>query len=110
LIGSKHWPATLNLLQMLGSIQVDPEQRGELWKFIRGAITDKNGFVRAWAYNGLWVLGEQNPRLKDRVRGILEDAGAKETPAVRARIRRIMKGMGVSGRPEDVSGETPTQQ
>ena len=69
-------------------------QRGEK-DFLRGLfeefLNDDNKFVRAWSYNGLFVLADQYPEFRIEVIHQLKRAREEEAASVRARIRNIFK-------------------
>jgi len=85
------WEAQLNLLQCMDLLDVPVYARSALEKYLREALTDKNKFVRAWAYNGLYELARQYPELREEALQIME-MGARDEPAsVKARIRNALK-------------------
>lgn len=54
------WPAKLHILQCLPYLCIEKEQSETLEAFLYANLTDKNKFVRAWAYNGYHVLATQH--------------------------------------------------
>lgn len=85
------WAAQLNLLQCMELLDVPVYARSTLETYIRDALTNKNKFVRAWAYNGFYLLARQYPELREESLKIME-MGLKDEPAsVKARIRNALK-------------------
>lgn len=65
---------------------------GKLFEqFLRIAITDNNKFVRAWAYNGFYLLAKQYDEYRVEVEQFFNMAMNDEVPSVKALIRNILK-------------------
>lgn len=88
LLHATRWPMRLNLLQMLGSVRIAPEQLGPLIDLLLSAAADTNTFVRAWAFHGLIVVGSRQARHRTRIDRLISGALASDSAAVRARIRK----------------------
>jgi len=86
-----HWAASLHLLQCLPYLIITPQDRQVLELFVREGLGDRNKFVRAWSYNGLYELSKRFPDLRDETRIIFEMALRDEAPSVKARIRQLIK-------------------
>lgn len=87
---TERWAVRLQILQMLGSLEIGVAEERGLWRFLVGATSDSNAFVRAWAYNGLGVVASRYPKYGDEARRRLA-AAMHDKPAVRARVRRMME-------------------
>ena len=85
------WEAKLHVLQSLPSISINAKYKQSLEYFIRFALSDKNKFVRAWSYNGFYILSQAYPEYEKEARKFLEMAMRDEAPSVKARIRNILK-------------------
>ncbi len=89
--GCTSWEAQLNLLQCMELLDVPESARLALERFLREALTHKNKFVRAWAYNGFYQLARQYPQLRDEASQIMEMGLRDEPASVKARIRNALK-------------------
>jgi HEAT repeat protein len=89
--GMSNWEAKLHLLQMLGGLQIPSRSGNSLHRFLKEHACDENKFVRAWSYNGLFVLGQQHARFRTEVGELLSQAQQDPAASVRARVRRICK-------------------
>ena len=88
----KHWPSTLHFLQSLPMIEIPAEVGDKLSTYLKHKLQEKNKFIRAWAYGGLHVLGQQHETYRAEADSILDLAMQDEAPAVKARIRRLRGG------------------
>jgi hypothetical protein len=86
-----HWEAKLHLLQMLHGLDIPPQDVASLHRFLKERLCDNNKLVRAWSYNGLFVLGEQHGRFRKEVAELLNEAKHDTAASVRARVRKICK-------------------
>ncbi len=87
----EHWESRLHFLQCLPFLAIDESQQSAIELFLRKCIKDANKFVRAWAYNGFYVLACQYPEHKPEVLQFFDLAMRDEAASVKARIRQIMK-------------------
>lgn len=85
------WEATLHVLQMLPHFEIAPETAVLVYHFLKHNLTDPNKFVRAWTYNGLDVLAQQNHDYRLETDALLQMALNDEAPSVRARIGQILR-------------------
>lgn len=86
-----HWETDLHILQSLPFLDFGDSTKKELEAFLRQNLKAKNKFVRAWAYNGFYLLGQAFPEFAEEAEALLIDAMATEAPSVKARIRNIKK-------------------
>ena len=85
------WESRLHLLQSLPYLTVSPEFQVAVEAFIRGGLKDKNKFVRAWSYNGFYLLSKTFPEYVPEVIELFRTAVEGEPASVKARLRQIMK-------------------
>ena len=91
LIQFEHWESILHSLQILPYITISQSHKSKLEKFIHSNLTHKNTFVRAWSYNGDYVLANQYPEFMDNACTFFKLALNDEAASVKARIRQIVK-------------------
>ncbi|USD67668.1 hypothetical protein [Vibrio sp. SCSIO 43136] len=85
-----HWQAKLHLLQIMPYLPVQSDEKDSLEQFIKLCIADRNKFLRAWAYNALFVLSQQYSEYLIDVKRIFKIALKKEAPSIKARIKNIL--------------------
>ena len=83
------WQAHLHLLQCVGLLDLSQAPIAGLRVSILAKLKSPNKFVRAWAYDGLFRLAQLGhpDAATDLIR--ISDAAQNESPAVRARIRKL---------------------
>ena len=86
-----HWESKLHILQCLPYLDIAKSKKKMLEHFLRDSLKDNNKFVRAWAYNGFYVLASQYPEYIEETKQFFEMAMRDEAASVKARIRNIMK-------------------
>ncbi|WCN09010.1 hypothetical protein [Marinomonas mediterranea] len=87
----KHWEAKLHVLQSISFMPIADTDDTMVYNFLMHSLSDKNKFVRAWSYNGLYELSKQHSVYKNETQQFFEIALRDEAPSVKARIRNIMK-------------------
>jgi hypothetical protein len=85
------WQSKLHLLQCVSYFKVSKSNRKKLELFLRDCLASSNKFVRAWAYNGFYLLAMQHPQYKEETQSFFKMALRDEAASVKARIRNIMK-------------------
>ncbi|MBX2931726.1 MAG: hypothetical protein KF781_07270 [Chitinophagaceae bacterium] len=85
-----NWEAKLHLLQIMPHIKLSEVSMLTFEPFIRNCLADKNKFVRAWAYNGLYELTKYIPELKHELKFICEKAMETESAAIKSKVRKIL--------------------
>jgi len=85
------WQAKLHVLQSVEYLPIAADDAKLFEQFLRIAITDNNKFVRAWAYNGFYLLAKQYDEYRMEVEQFFNMAMNDEMPSVKARIRNILK-------------------
>ena len=86
--------AVLHLLQTLPYMEIPADRHEKLRRALDRLIGSRRAFVRAWAYGGLGVLACADPNLRDEVEALFDEASARETAAVKARIRHARAALG----------------
>lgn len=87
----EHWQSKLHVLQCLPYIQIDDATKNNVDVFLRNCLVEDNKFVRAWAYNGFYLISLQYPEYKEETRRYFDMAMRDEAPSVKARIRNLLK-------------------
>lgn len=87
----EHWEAKLHVLQCMADMPICKTDKNKVERFLRDCLIDSNKFVRAWAYNGFYLMSVQYPEYKTETERIFEIAMRDEAPSVKARIRNIIK-------------------
>jgi hypothetical protein len=85
------WEAKLHALQSFTYLPIAKASVKLVENFLRATITDNNKFVRAWSYNGFYVLAKQYPSYQKEVTQFLDLGLKDEAPSVKARIRNIIE-------------------
>lgn len=85
------WESKLHVLQCLSYFTVENEHAALLEAFLRSTLADHNKFVRAWAYNGFYVLAKQYPAYQAEAQALFEMAMRDESASIKARVRQVMK-------------------
>jgi len=87
----ERWETKLQVLQCMSFMPIANAETKIVESFLRIALADSNKFVRAWAYNGFYVLAIQYPEYQAEVEQFFEMAMRDEVASVKARLRNIMK-------------------
>lgn len=87
------WQSRLHLLQSLPSLPIPVADKQRLELFLRACLSDSNKFVRAWAYNGFYLLACAYPEYREEVRQFFQLAMQDEPASVKARLRNIQREM-----------------
>lgn len=87
----EHWETRLHMLQCFEYIQIVETEKKTTEHFLRVCLSDDNKFVRAWAYNGFYLLSRQYPEYREEAFRFFDMAMKDEAASVKARIRNIMK-------------------
>lgn len=86
-----NWQCQLHLLQSLIYIPFKHHNTKPLVTFLRNTLTSDNKFVRAWSYNGWYLLAKVAPEYQQDVSTFFNLAMQDEVPSVKARIRQLNK-------------------
>ena len=87
----QHWSARLHVLQCIPHLAIPSRRRKNVEAFLGDCLADPNKFVRAWTYGAFHQLAVQYPEHQPAVTALLERALREEAPAVKARVRRVVK-------------------
>ena len=93
LMGCKYlenWEAKLHVLQIIPHVTLSKKSIIIIDEFVRECLADNNKFVRAWAYNGFYVLTKYIPELKKELELICQRAMETESAAVKSRVIKIV--------------------
>ena len=86
----ENWEAKLHILQLLPHFELTEKSLIATEGFARNCLTDKNKFVKAWAFNGLYVLTKYIPELKNELQFICERAMQTESASVKSKVKKIL--------------------
>lgn len=86
----ENWEAKLHLLQLLPHFELTEKSIIITEDFVRNCLTDKNKFVRAWAYNGLYELTKYIPELKTELEFICQRAMETESASIKSKVKKIL--------------------
>lgn len=84
------WQAKLHVLQVLHVMPIQYAEKAVLEHFLRSCLSDENKFLRAWAYNGLYLFAKQYPQYQNEATAFFKLAMRDESASVKARVRKIM--------------------
>ena len=87
----KHWETKLHVLQIMTYFSIPASTKVEVEYFLRSCLEQNQKFVRAWSYNGFYMLARQYPEYQEEVKQFFEMALHDESASVKARIRNILK-------------------
>ena len=87
----EHWETKLHILQCIPFMPIGLTERRLVEAFLRETLTDENKFVRAWSYNGFYVLSTQYPEYVEETKLFFEMAMRDEAASVKARIRNLIR-------------------
>jgi len=83
--------ARLHVCQLVVHLDIPARNAEQLARFLRGGISGRHKFTRAWALDALHRLALQYPRYRNEARLTLDRAGRDPAASVRARARRIVQ-------------------
>ncbi len=73
------WESRLHFLQMLPALPIPSSHTDSLCECLWQCFSDRNKFVRAWAYGGLHRLASLYPEYGPEVAALLDRAGQEES-------------------------------
>ncbi len=83
------WEAKLHILQMLDKLRIPGTEAAALWHTLEPLTGHKKRLLRAWAYHGLAVLGQQHTAYRGAAVQWLAQGDSDAAASVQARIRRL---------------------
>jgi hypothetical protein len=86
----ENWEAKLHLLQLLPHFKLTEKSITITYDFARNCLTDKNKFVRAWAYSGLYELTKYIPDMRTELEFICQKAMETESASIRSKVKKIL--------------------
>lgn len=91
LLKAQDWQTQLHLLQVFAFFQQNIQHADELFLFLRLQLSHDNKFIRAWSYNAIYLLAEQNSAHRDEANKLFSLAMRDEAASVKARLRNCVK-------------------
>ena len=86
----EEWGAKLHILQILPKVIITDDCLNVVDQFVRKCIKDKQKFVRAWGYQGLYEVSKSIPQYREEIKSICTEALEKESASVKVRLRKIL--------------------
>lgn len=86
----EEWGAKLHILQILPKVTIADNCLNAVDLFVRKCIKDKQKFVRAWGYQGLYEVSKSIPEYTDELKAMCNKALETESAAVKVRLRKIL--------------------
>lgn len=87
----QHWETKLHILQLLPYLTIKKADKKKLEYFLRACLPEQNKFVRAWTYNGFYLLAKQHREYQSETEELLKMGLRDESASIKARIRNILK-------------------
>lgn len=85
------WQVSLHLLRLYPSLPLSKADCLEYFPVLERMLEHKRPFVRAWAYNALYLVAESEASVRDAVAEKLSDGLRNEKGSVSARIRNATR-------------------
>ena len=85
------WEAKLHMLQSMAFMPIPKTLKKPVEQFVRQHIADDNKFVRAWAYNGFYLLAKAFPHYQTEATELFDMALRDEPASVVARVRKLVQ-------------------
>ncbi len=82
-----------HLAQMLPRLGLGTEQRRLAIEALRGYMEDRSAIVQAWSLNAIAEFAQQDPAYLELVEGLLQEALASPSPAVRSRAQAVIRNL-----------------
>ena len=86
-----HWEAQLQILQMLPYLKFGETSCNRLFVTLKVLLNSSNKFVKAWTFNGFYILADRYPEYREEVLPLLQKGLQEESGSVKARIRNAVK-------------------
>ena len=86
-----NWQIALHFLQLFPFLKIESDEASEILPVLTKLTEHKRPFVRAWAYNALYIAAAENPQLRPLITERLNLALTRENASVRARIRNAVR-------------------
>lgn len=83
------WQSQLHCLQIMEVNPVPESLDVTLMPLLKHWLQGKNKFVRAWSYNGMYLLAKQSPAYTEEVKTYLQRGLTDEAPSVKARLKKL---------------------
>ena len=89
-----NWLVRMNVCRLLPLVDWRESEYERILSFLFEEVGRNEGFVAAWALDALVRFAAQDESIRPRVMFLLDEALATGSPAVRARARKALKGLG----------------
>lgn len=87
----EHWEAKLHILQLLPHWVIKEDLLLTVDDFVRKCLEDKNKFIRAWAFEGMFVVSRYIPEYIPELKVLCQHALDNESAAIKSKVRHILK-------------------
>ena len=85
------WQSRLVILQSMNVLPIDQQSVKSVEAFVRNCLADSNKFVRAWAYNGFYLLAKQHSKFQGEAIQFFNLGMTDEPSSVKVRIRKCLE-------------------
>lgn len=85
------WQSRLIMLQSMPYLPIPEQSVLKVEAFVRDCLTDLNKFVRAWAYNGFYLLAKKYPSYQAEAVDFLNLGLTDEPASVKVRIKKCIE-------------------
>lgn len=86
----ENWEAKLHILQLLPHFKLTDESFVKADDFVRQCLKDKNKFVKAWAYHGMYELSIYVPEMKEELEHLCNRAMETESASVKSKVKKVL--------------------
>ena len=80
-----------HLAVMVPRLPLNPGERQLAASWLSRYLEDRSSIVKTFALQGLADLAQDDPRIRPKVIGILQQATRNGTPAMKARSRKLLR-------------------
>ena len=87
---ASHWQTKLHILQSVRHLDIPGCDRQSCFSSLKILIRHRRNFVRAWAYDALYALAQQDAGLRGEAMQLFFAAQDDSAASVQARIRNIL--------------------
>lgn len=86
----KHWGAKLHMLQIIDLLPQDSTTLPYMEELSRKGLENKNKFVRAWSYQGLFEVSKHITEMQPEVLLLCREAMETESASIKSKVRKII--------------------
>lgn len=84
------WQTKLHILQSIRYLKMPSDCRNRCYRIVRGLTLHHRPFVRAWAYDAVYAIGQQDNEMRQEAMRCFHNAESDSSASVRARFRNIV--------------------